>query len=138
MEFAIAGPVLFMLLLGVIDFGRALFAYDLLGNAARLGARYAVVRGTTCAALTPAITTPCPAANTDVAAYIHAKSPGISGLTVTTTWGPGVGISCPSPQATYQDPGCLVTVTVSYAFKFVMFPGLSIPMHNQSKMTMMQ
>jgi hypothetical protein len=61
---------------------------------------------------------------------------------VTTTWLPGVGTNCPtvaSPTSTtYQAPGCLVSVYVSSSFKFIWFPGLTVLMHSQSEMTIVQ
>jgi hypothetical protein len=41
-EFALVSPVLFLLLFGVIDLGRAIFYYDTLGHAATEGARTAI------------------------------------------------------------------------------------------------
>jgi Flp pilus assembly protein TadG len=43
-EFAIIAPILFTFLFGIIDFGRALFQYNNLTNAARIGARFAATR----------------------------------------------------------------------------------------------
>jgi Flp pilus assembly protein TadG len=43
-EFAIILPILFLFLFGIIDFGRALFQYNNLTNAAREGARFAATR----------------------------------------------------------------------------------------------
>ena len=43
-EFAIIAPILFTFLFGIIDFGRALFQYNNLTNAAREGARFASTR----------------------------------------------------------------------------------------------
>ena len=40
-EFALVSPVLFLLIFGVIDLGRAIFYYDTLNHAAREGARVA-------------------------------------------------------------------------------------------------
>jgi TadE-like protein len=42
-EFALAVPVLLVILVGLFDFGRAIFAYNSLSNAAREGARVAIV-----------------------------------------------------------------------------------------------
>jgi len=42
-EFALVLPVLLLILMGVFDFGRAVFAYNSLSNAAREGARVAIV-----------------------------------------------------------------------------------------------
>jgi Flp pilus assembly protein TadG len=43
-EFALIAPILFLFLFGIIDFGRALFQYNNLTNAAREGARFAATR----------------------------------------------------------------------------------------------
>jgi Flp pilus assembly protein TadG len=140
LEFAVAAPTLIILIFAIIDFGRAMFTYDMIGNAAKIGARYAIVRGTTCSYITSHVT-PCPAANSDISTYVQSKSP-VGGLTVSTTWGPGVGTNCPTvahpTSTTYQAPGCLVSVAVSYAFKFIWFPGLTVQMHSQSEMTIVQ
>ena len=42
-EFALALPLLILLLVGVFDFGRAIFAYNTINNAAREAARLAIV-----------------------------------------------------------------------------------------------
>ena len=47
MEFALLLPVFLVLLLGVIDLGRAVYAYNTLSNAAREGARVAVIPANT-------------------------------------------------------------------------------------------
>jgi len=39
-EFALILPILLLMVLGVVDFGRAFFTYEALANAAREGARY--------------------------------------------------------------------------------------------------
>ncbi|HWH24944.1 MAG TPA: TadE family protein [Candidatus Limnocylindria bacterium] len=44
-EFAVVLPLLLVLLLGMIDLGRVVWAHDTAANAAREGARYASVRG---------------------------------------------------------------------------------------------
>ena len=44
LEFAIVGSVLFTAMFGVLEFGRLLWAHNALRDAARRGARYAVVR----------------------------------------------------------------------------------------------
>jgi hypothetical protein len=48
--FAIVSGVFFMIILGIIEFGRLLYTHNALTDAARRGARYAVVhtRGVTC------------------------------------------------------------------------------------------
>ena len=46
-EFACVAPVCFMILLGILEYARYLFTVQLMNNAAREGARYAVVSSTT-------------------------------------------------------------------------------------------
>jgi Flp pilus assembly protein TadG len=45
-EFALVLPLLLLLLVGIIDFGRALFVYSEVSNAAREAVRYAAVAPT--------------------------------------------------------------------------------------------
>lgn len=42
-EFALAFPILLLVIIGLIDFGRVIFAYNAVSNAARTGARVAIV-----------------------------------------------------------------------------------------------
>lgn len=44
-EFALVSPLLFLLILGTIEAGRFIFFYEVLNNATREGARYAIVHG---------------------------------------------------------------------------------------------
>jgi Flp pilus assembly protein TadG len=44
-EFAVVAPVMFVLILGIVEFGRALMAMHLLTNAARQGCRAGIVEG---------------------------------------------------------------------------------------------
>ena len=44
-EFALVAPLLFLLIFGIIEFGRFIFSYEVLNNATREGARYAIVHG---------------------------------------------------------------------------------------------
>ena len=44
-EFALVAPILFLLVLGTIEAGRFIFHYELVNNATREGARYAIVHG---------------------------------------------------------------------------------------------
>ena len=47
-ETAIVLNLFLVLLLGIMDFGRALYTYHLVDNAARIGARFAIVHGSDC------------------------------------------------------------------------------------------
>jgi hypothetical protein len=44
-EFALVAPIFFLLLFSIIEFGRAVYYIQMLNNAAREGARYAIVHG---------------------------------------------------------------------------------------------
>jgi len=44
-EFALVVPLLFLLILGTIEAGRFIFYYEVMNNATREGARYAIVHG---------------------------------------------------------------------------------------------
>src|SRR3954447_23114830 len=44
-EFALVAPLFFLLLFSLIEFGRAVYYVQMLNNAAREGARYAIVHG---------------------------------------------------------------------------------------------
>lgn len=46
-EFAVIAPIFFMLILGMIEFGRAIMVQQVLTNASREGARFAVLDGST-------------------------------------------------------------------------------------------
>lgn len=55
-EFAIVAPLLFVIILGTIEFGRMMMVLELLNNAARNGARLGVVSGNDTAAVQQAVT----------------------------------------------------------------------------------
>ena len=72
-ETAIVMGVLLLLTLGIMDFARALYTYSFVANAARQGARWAIVRGSQCTMLDH-----CPAksGSTDVQPYVQSLSEG--------------------------------------------------------------
>jgi Flp pilus assembly protein TadG len=84
-EFAILAPIFFLLLLGTIDLGRAVYTYNAISEAAREGARAAVPYDT-----------PLPTTNAVVAA-VQSKLGGGFTLSVDTACaGLPAGGSCPS------------------------------------------
>jgi Flp pilus assembly protein TadG len=122
-EFAFMLPLICLCMFGVIDFGRALYSYHYVSDAAREATRWASVRGKTCSGYPEA----CPAQAADVSDYVLSIAPpGIDAargrLSVATAWvaPPGIGNSC---RALPNNPGCAVQVTVTYNFKFI-FPFL--------------
>jgi Flp pilus assembly protein TadG len=129
-EFAVSAAVVLLGMFGILDFGRALFTYDLVAHAAQLGTRYAIVRGSTCN--TPS----CAATAAQVTSYVRSQVPGVTGasLSVGTVW-TASGACQASP---YQGPGCLVTVTVTYPFTFLTYPFSSFSMTSKSALVISQ
>lgn len=128
-EFAIAATVLLLLLFGAIEFGRGLYMYHTVSNAARIGARWAMVRGSySCSAVNPVDN--CGAAPSAVQTYVQSVVPIVDSgtLNVATAWSTGKlqTASCPSPPnpgpgtltAGTNDQGHLVCVTVTHPFQF--------------------
>jgi Flp pilus assembly protein TadG len=126
-EFAFVVILLFVMLFGIIDFGRALYTYHFVSNAARTATRWAMVNGASCNAdnscngTAPMNTGPASAA--DVQNYVRGLTPGgIDPSKVTTTSCGVVGVTCPAspPSCTNSNgAGCTVQVTVSYPFSFL-------------------
>ncbi len=91
-EFAIVAPLFFMLVIGFIEFGRALMVQQVLINASRVGARQAITTGATTAEV-----------QTAVEDYT-------AGVAV-----PGVTVNV-SPNPTTAAAGTAITVTTSVPF----------------------
>lgn len=115
-EFALALSVILTLLLGTVDIGRALYAYDWLSNASRVGTRYMMVRGNDCADSDPHLTDGCPATKDDLTNYLKTDAIGIDTSQLT------VDASCTGPSYS-GDPPCgvtsIVTVKLTYTFSFL-------------------
>lgn len=90
MEFALILPILLILLVGLLDFGRAVAAYNSVSNGARTGARVAIVDQNV-----DAITT-----------AVEAEAFGLPEVVVDVD---------PNPESDPECPriGCLIEVTVS-------------------------
>ena len=123
-EFALSVTVLLTLLFGIIDIGRALYAYDWLYNGARQATRWAMVRGAFCDSRLPG----CPngvdgptitsyVTNTLPAGYGNGlDTTGIDTSAVTVTpWCYSRTVSNTPPCA----PTSLVQVKVKYQFHFI-------------------
>jgi Flp pilus assembly protein TadG len=92
-EFALVVPIVLLIIFGIIDFGRAIYAYNTIDNSARTAGRVAIVSQTASSIQTAAI-------NQAVALAIPATNVTISH--------DGCAIS--------YSIGCIVSVTVTYAF----------------------
>jgi Flp pilus assembly protein TadG len=99
-EFALVTTVVLVpLLFGIIEFGRLVWAKDMITSAAREGGRYAIVHGTTCD-VAPSCTMADSAAVAD-SVIAHTQ---LSPIKVNPKW------------AHFKDPGDTVTVTVQYTY----------------------
>ena len=95
MEFALVLPILLLIILGVVDFGRAVYGFNTIGNAARVGGRVAIVSQTQSTIENAAI-----------------------GAAISLGTQPGdVLITYPGPGCSPKTIGCIAHVTVSYTFR---------------------
>ena len=99
-EFAVVASLLFMLLLGIIEIGRAMMVLEMLNNAARNGARVASLQGSDNTAVTAA-------ANSALA------NAGFSGTST------AVQVNGATANVNTAVPGDLITVTVSVPYNNV-------------------
>lgn len=120
-EFSLIAVVFFMLVLGIVDVGRAVWHYNALAQATREGTRYAIVHG---ANSTDPVGPGDAQAVTDQVEQF-ASGLDLSQLTVTPAW----------PDGNNQ-PGNHVEVTSSYDYEpvFGFFGVISIPMSSSSLM----
>jgi Flp pilus assembly protein TadG len=112
-ETALVLAVCLAMLFGIIDFGRAMYTYTFVGQVAREGARWAIVRGSQCTVLDH-----CNATKDDIQTYVRTLSEGAtlpSSIQVTgATWN-----ACPGGSSG-NAPGCTLTLTVTYPFNFML------------------
>jgi Flp pilus assembly protein TadG len=94
-EFAVVAPVFFMLLIGMIEVGRAVMVQQVLINASRVGARQAVMLSATDSSVVTAVTE-------------YAAGVGIPGVTVTV-----------SPNPATASAGTAITVGAAINFSNV-------------------
>jgi Flp pilus assembly protein TadG len=124
-EFALAVSVLLTLLFGIIDIGRALYAYDWLYNGARQATRWAMVRGSSCNSLLPGC--PLGANGADIQNYVTNNLPAGWGSALDTTGIDTSAVSvtskCFAADSAGGPPPCAPTgyvqVQVTYQFHFI-------------------
>jgi Flp pilus assembly protein TadG len=105
-----------MLLFAIIEFGRAVFAYNSVAHLAREGVRYAIVRGADSGRT---------ADSYEIQSFVQNRAAGLHPLpTVTTTWTPD------------NKPGSEVQVQVSYTFEPIipLIPTGAIVLSSTSRM----
>jgi Flp pilus assembly protein TadG len=114
-EFALVAPIFFLMLFAIIDFGRYVYYVQILNNAAREGARYAIVHGDLGL---PSTGPPDDASGAAVKSTVRNYLVGVidaGALTIGATWPAGTNLR-----------GNLVTVQVDYQFRSVI-PIVPIP-----------
>jgi len=133
-EFALAATIVFMLILGIIQFSLVMYTGNFVATAAQQGTRYAAVRGSDW-------TSPCASANSyscaataaDVQNYVLGLThPGINltASNVTVTW---LTTTATGSTCTQYSQGCQVEVKVSYTYPLnIPFFSASIPLSSTS------
>jgi len=96
-EFVLVSLILMFTIIGVIEFGRAVWTHNSLGHAAREGARWAIVRGNQSGRV---------ADTAAVSAFVMSRT-SIRPIAIATAWAPN------------KDPGSTVTVNVQHQFRAV-------------------
>lgn len=129
LEMALCSSMVLLVILGIMECSLAVYTEHYVESAAASGARYATVRGATYTGTSCGSTSSyyCEAGTTDVQNYVRANvAPAItsSKLSVTASW-PGTSGGTGSAGLCYgvqgnDSPGCLVTVTVTYPFTFML------------------
>jgi Flp pilus assembly protein TadG len=79
-EFSIVVVLFLVLLFGIVDAGRLIYAYNVVSASAREGVRWAVVRGSTSGRAASA---------SDIQAYVQSKTVGVAIDPPEVTWGAG-------------------------------------------------
>lgn len=116
-EFALSCSLQCLLIFGMMQTALAVYSFHFISEAAREASRYASVRGSSCTSFASA----CPAQDSDVQNYVQTLSyPGITpaNLLATTVWSSFPSKTACSPSSTCNNPGDLVTVTVTYSFPY--------------------
>jgi len=146
-EFAFVGVFTLFLMVGIIDFSRALYAYHWVSYAAREGTRWASVRGAGCPTSNP-LPGGCPATAAQVQTFVQSIVAPVmdsAAVSATTTWTGkgGDGTDCTNGGALpTNSAGCVVKVQVDYNFGFILplpsVTGSTVDMRSTSQMVISQ
>jgi Flp pilus assembly protein TadG len=146
-EFALCVAVILTMVFGIMDLSRALYTDHFVVTAARQGARYAIVRGSTFTGTTCATTSTasCAATTANIVSYVKSLAPAgtaLANLTVAPSW-PGTdgsGAVCTNAVKLVNSYGCLVQVKViySYSFSLPFLPKNLMALQSSSSMTIAQ
>jgi Flp pilus assembly protein TadG len=135
-EFALGASLLFMTVCGIIAICFALYTYNIASEAARAGARFAIVRGSACTSFGTA----CPATSGNIQTYVQNLGfPGSGHMLATAAWSAyPAGGTC--KHAGCNGPGDQVTVTVTDQFPVVIpfVPHRTLSMSSTAAMVISQ
>ena len=118
-EFALVFPIIVLLIVGFVEVGRAVFAFNTIANAARQGARVAAVNQladvTECDASRPIEDPYDPHWSYKGCAMVAAKTIGVGASDISIAYEPppGTTVDC-DPEL---HVGCIAAVTVTYDFE---------------------
>ena len=118
LEFAFAAIVFLMTIFGTLEFGIAVWRYNMVSDLAQEGARWASVHG---------INSLSPASAAEVQAFVQSRANGIQSLTVTTT---------PAPSTLGGGQTVTVTVQTAYAPLTGLIPQTTKTLRSTAKMIM--
>jgi hypothetical protein len=127
-EFALVAPWFFLLLFGIIEGGRFVFFYEVLNNATREGARYAIIHGSNAADGCPSGPmdggNPCDPSGAKVKTAVVNAAFRLAGVgqfkSLEAYWCPTSGPKpCPGGEL-YNDRGNPVTVRATFTYQAVM------------------
>ena len=119
-EFSVVAFLSVMVILGVFEMCRMALVYTTLANGARVGVRYATVHGTD--------SPPATSVQSVVNTYLQAATVNTTNASVSVNYPDATG------GVTCKDPGCHVTVTVSYPYDpFTSYFPLSVNLWSTSQ-----
>ncbi len=141
-EFALSCSILCLILFGTFQVSLLVYTYDFVCEAARDGARYAIVRGTKCTAMPD-----CGATSAQIQTHVQAQNyPGIttSNLTASAVWykaataPPNMVWSSCTGTCNVEGNAVQVTVNYPYTFSVPFWNTVTVNLTNSSQMVISQ
>jgi Flp pilus assembly protein TadG len=114
-EFALASVIFFMTMFGTLEFGLAIWRYNMVSDLAQEGARWASVHG---------MNSSSPASSADVQTFVRSRTPGFT-VNVTTT---------PDPSTVGAGGTVDVVVQSSYTPMTGLIPQATISLNSRARM----
>lgn len=119
-ETAIVMTCVLLLLFGIIDFARMTYTYSFVANAARMGARWMIVRGSlSCTSGNGIVIDNCGAQAAALQTYVRGLNNGLLSTASITAVPAFLNTGCATTSGGTNGPGCAVQVTVTYPFQFL-------------------